>query len=172
MLQVKWQSRGIKDFLLDLCLLSSGSTFQPGLVSLQFPSQTSPCFPEHNNLPATWKCYCFWQRWSSSWAESPVSQTHGGWWLCEIGMDWSLGITSTEVYTGDFKILSSNSNMRWKMVLQWKTFHSQIIFSGFLLAIAEKVKFSMKMAETIKCMEGKKHSVQIPWDTVCIYLSV
>lgn len=128
-----------------------------------FFSQTTPCFPQLSNPPGTWKCCCFCERCFSSWAESLVSQTHhsGG---CSDGcMDWSVGSMSPGVSSGDFKILPSNSNMRWIMILWQETFCSKKQLhenqnSGVSLAIDEKNNFSMTMAETIKSMEGKKHS--------------
>lgn len=50
--------------------------------------------------------------------------------------------------------------MRWQMTVQEKALCSQKQLHvnqnlGFSLAIAEKIKFSIKMAENIKCMKGK-----------------
>lgn len=159
MLQVRWQSRGITDFLLDLPLLSSGSTFQLVLLSLQFLSQTSPCFPQHSNLSATWKCYRFCERWSSSWQSHQwakhislvgVWNVHGP----ESGnyVNWGLHWRFQDIV---FQFQHKMKNgIAAEDVLQSKATSWKPEFWLFI-SNSWKKKFSMKMAETIKCMEGK-----------------
>lgn len=78
------------------------------------------------------------------------------WWVCD-GCMWEVGRLRFPVEIPRYCLLIPT---RWQATGQKKALCNQKQLHvnqnlGFSLAIAEKIKFSIKIAEAIKCVEGK-----------------